>query len=342
MDIKKNSMKKTLQLISTGLVGLLTFLCLSCSGSSMDWISVSGNSFVNESGETVIFKGVNIRDPHNLAEEGHWTKAHFQEAQNWGANVIRLPIHPSAWRERGEDAYLELVDQAVTWANELGLYLILDWHSIGNLKDEKYQHKMYVTTLEETEAFWNTVSARYAHEPAVVMYELFNEPTVSGEQFGSCSWEEWKAINESLIKTVRANHPRSVIGVAGFNWAYDLTPVKEHPIDAEGIAYISHPYPMKREVPWEPQWEADWGYVAETYPVFLTEIGFALAEEKGVHIPVFGDEVYGKALDAFTKERGISWVVWCFDPDWSPFMFSDWNYTPTRQGAFYKKVMSGE
>ncbi len=335
-------MKKTLQPFARGFIALITFVSISCSSSSMDWISISGNSFVNEAGETVIFKGVNIRDPHNLAEEGHWTRAHFQEAQNWGANVIRLPIHPAAWRERGEDAYLELLDQAVSWANELGLYLILDWHSIGNLKQEKYQNEMYITTLAETDAFWNTVSARYANEPAVLMYELFNEPTVSGEQFGDCSWAEWKAINESLIKTIRTNHPKSIIGVAGFNWAYDLTPIKNDPVDAEGIAYISHPYPMKREAPWEPQWQADWGYVAETYPVILTEIGFALPEEKGVHIPVFGDEVYGNALDAFTKERGISWVVWCFDPDWSPYMYTDWDYTPTRQGAFYKKVMGGE
>ena len=55
----------------------------------------------------------------------------------------------------------------MSWANELGLYLILDWHSIGNLKEEKFQNKMYITDMAETEAFWNTVSARYANEPAV-------------------------------------------------------------------------------------------------------------------------------------------------------------------------------
>lgn len=334
-------MKKALRQITLGLFILAAAFISSCNVASMDWISIDGNNFVNEAGETVVFKGVNIRDPHNLEEDGNWTLAHFQEAQNWGANVIRLPIHPVSWRERGEEAYLALLDQAVEWANELGLYLILDWHSIGNLKEEMYQHKMYITDMAETENFWNTVSARYAKEPAIFLYELFNEPTVSGERFGDCSWEDWKAINESLIKIIRANHSKSLIAVAGFNWAYDLTPIKDQPIDAEGIAYISHPYPMKREAPWEDQWQSDWGYVAEKYPVILTEIGFALPHEEGHHIPVIGDETYGEALDAFTKERGISWVVWCFDPDWSPFMFTDWDYTPTRQGAFYKKVLSG-
>ena len=307
----------------------------------LEWVSIKGNSFVNESGETMIFQGVNIRDPHNLEEEGHWTRSHFAEAKAWGANVIRLPIHPPSWRTRGVEGYLALIDQAVEWAAELGLYLILDWHSIGNLKMELFQHEMYITSVEETTEFWSIVAERYADEPVILMYELYNEPTISGENFGDMSWEEWKVINEDLIKVIRDIHPRSLIGVAGFNWAYDLTPIGESPIEAGGIAYISHPYPEKREAPWEEKWEADWGFVAERYPVFLTEIGFALPEEEGVHIPVHGDETYGQALVDYTEAKKISWVVWCFDPDWSPYMFTDWDYTPTRQGAFFKKVMSG-
>jgi endoglucanase len=229
----------------------------------------------------------------------------------------------------------------VEWAGQLDLYLILDWHSIGNLKEEKFHNNGYITTMEETLAFWKAVSARYRDEPAVALYELYNEP-VSGDRFGECSWEQWKAVNETLIGEIRGNHPRSVIAVAGFNWAYDLQPVKDRPIDAEGITYVSHPYPQKREAPWEEQWEADWGFVAAAYPVILTEIGFATAGEKGVHLPVEGDESYGRALVDFAAERGISWVVWCFDPDWAPFMFTDWDYTPTRQGTFFREVMTGE
>jgi aryl-phospho-beta-D-glucosidase BglC (GH1 family) len=324
-------------------LGLTLLLLPSCEADnpSLSWISIDGNHFVDDSGATVTFQGVNIRDPHNLEEEGHWTRSHFQEARDWGANVIRLPIHPPSWRTRGEEGYLALIDQAVEWAGELELYLILDWHSIGNLKMELFQHDMYITSVEETTAFWDAVSRRYADEPVILMYELFNEPTVSGDHFGDMSWEEWKAINEELIAVIRNNHPGSLIGVAGFNWAYDLTPIASAPVDAPGIVYISHPYPEKREAPWEEQWQADWGYVAEKYPVFLTEVGFALPGEKGAHIPVKGDETYGKALVEFTRERGISWVVWCFDPDWPPHMFTDWDYTPTRQGTFFKKVMTG-
>ncbi len=153
---------------------LILFLLPSCEqeNASMGWISIEGNHFVDDRGATMIFQGVNIRDPHNLEEEGHWTSSHFQEAKAWGANVIRLPIHPPSWRARGEEGYMVLIDQAVEWARELELYLILDWHSIGNLKMEMFQHEMYITSVEETTAFWNAVSLRYANEPVVLMYEL--------------------------------------------------------------------------------------------------------------------------------------------------------------------------
>ncbi len=308
---------------------------------SPQWIQVDGKNFVNESGETVIFQGVNIRDPHDLERDGKWEKKHFEEAKNWGSNVIRLPIHPAAWRERGPEDYIKLLDQAVVWAKELDLYLILDWHSIGNLYEERYQRESYKTTKEETYEFWRLMSSTYADEPVIAMYELYNEPTISGERFGTMTWEQWKGMNLEMIETIRKNHPKAVILVAGFNWAYDLMPVKDDPIDLPNIAYVSHPYPEKRKQPWEPQWEEDWGFVADKYPVILTEIGFALPEEKGVHIPVHGDEVYGQTLVDYTASKGISWVVWCFDPRWAPFMFTDWDYSPTRQGAFFKKVMTG-
>jgi hypothetical protein len=57
---------------------------------------------------------------------------------------------------------------------------------------------------------------------------------------------------------------------------------------------------------------------------------------------VNGDETYGKALVEYARELGVSWVVWCFDPDWPALMFTDWDYTPTRQGIFFRKVMTGD
>jgi endoglucanase len=318
---------------------VIGFAALHAQKIELSRISVKGNQFITADGNTIIFRGLNTSDPDKLQRDGHWNREYFEEMKRWGANLVRFPVHPTAWRKYAPADYMALLDQGIQWATELELYIIIDWHSIGNLKSELFQSPGYETTRKETFEFWRTMARRYKDNTTVAFFELFNEPTVFNGQLGICSWPEWKAINEEIITIIRAQGAKTIPLVAGFNWAYDLTPVANEPIHAEGIAYVSHPYPMKRDKPWEEKWTADWGFVAEKYPLLLTEIGFCGADDKGAHIPVISDESYGDAITKYCAERGISYVVWVFDPNWSPMLFSDWKFTPTRQGRYFKKVM---
>ena len=306
----------------------------------LERVSVKGNSFVNESGDTVIFRGFSSSDPDKLEKQGYWTQSYFEEMKSWGANLVRFPIHPTAWNRRGKEAYMKLLDQGIEWAGALGMYVIIDWHSIGNLRTEMYQHEMYNTTQKETFDFWRTIGRKYGKNTTVAFYELYNEPTTFNNQLGTLKWPDWKALNEEMITIVRANGGEGIPLVAGFNWAYDLTPVNNDPIEAEGIAYVSHPYPQKRSKPWENKWTFDWGFVKEKYPVILTEIGFSGPEDPGAHIPVISDESYGDAITSYSDERGISYAVWVFDMEWAPRLYEDENYTPSRHGRYFKKKMT--
>jgi hypothetical protein len=212
----------------------------------------------------------------------------------------------------------------------------MDWHSIGNLKEERFTAPYYNTTKAETFKFWRTVAQHYRNEPTVALYELYNEPTVTAPGVGDCSWTEWKQLQEQIIDTVRTYNPNAVCLCAGFDWAYDLTPVAQEPIDRPNIAYVCHPYPMKSPEPWAENWEKAFGYVADTYPVICTEIGFCLENEPGAHIPVISTEAYGEQITGYLDSKGISYTIWCFDTRWAPNLISDWNYTPTTQGRFFK------
>lgn len=307
--------------------------------SKLSRIIVEGNKFVTEDGSPMVFRGLNVSDPDKLENEGKWNERHFEEIKHWGANLVRFPVHPKAWRAKGKEGYLELLDKGIAMAEAQGLYVIIDWHSIGNLKDEKFQRDIYETTMEETVEFWELMAKRYRGNNTVAFFELFNEPTVMNGQLGDCTWEEWRDMMEEIITIIRDNGGSAIPLVAGFNWAYDLKEAGQNPIRAEGIGYVSHPYPQKRDKPWEDKWTDDWGFMAEKYPLILTEIGFCGPDDKGAHVPVISDESYGEAITQYADERGISYVLWVFDPDWSPMLFSDWDYTPTRQGRYFKKVM---
>ena len=304
----------------------------------MDFIRVDGNRFVNEAGETMVFRGLSIADPDKVEKNGHWSKAHFAVIKSWGANLVRVPVHPTALRQRGLAAYLQLLDEAIDWCSELGMYVIIDWHSIGNLQMELFQHDIYNTTQRETLYFWKTIAARYRGVPTVAFYEIYNEPTDFNGTLGSCSWAEWKAIVEDIIDIIYA-HDRQVIPlVAGFNWAYDLREVNYQPIAREGVAYVTHPYPGKCLPPREVHWEEHFGFLADRFPIVATEMGFY--DEGEEHL--IDDGTYPEAIINFLGEKGISWCAWVFDPNWVPQMIRNYEYEPTRQGAFFREVMLRE
>ncbi|MBR5403752.1 MAG: glycoside hydrolase family 5 protein [Bacteroidales bacterium] len=322
---------------------LFYIICLFLVACSSDgaWVRVEGNKFLDPSGNEIVFRGLCFSDPVKLIHQGQWTERYFEEAASWGANVVRFAVHPGNINSYGWEETFQAMDQGIEWARKYGLYVIMDWHSIGNLKEEKFTRPSYNTTWEETLRFWSTVSARYKNEPVVALYELFNEPTVSEPELGGCTWTEWKGMLEQIIDVIRSNNPHAVCLCAGFNWAYDLTPVAQEPVDRPNVAYVSHPYPMKREQPWEDKWEEDFGFVADTYPVICTEIGYCLSDEPGAHIPVISTDVYGEHITQYFEKKGISFTVWCFDPHWGPMLIRDWYFTPTTQGRFFKAYLQG-
>jgi hypothetical protein len=330
-------MKKLLLLMHFFIYALLA-LFFSQNLYAHDWIKVKGNKFIDPQGKEIIFRGLCFSDPGKLARENHWDDNYFSEAKNWGANIVRFAIHPATVRDTGWDEYFKILDRGVDLAKKFGLYVIMDWHSIGNLKEDKYTNKGYITTKSETFRFWTAIAERYKNEPVVAMYELFNEPTIGGER-GECSWPEWKILMHSLIDAIRVINPNALCLVAGFDWAYDLKQVKDDPFDRENIAYVSHPYPQKRNEPWPAKWDEDFGFVAKKYPLICTELGYALKDERGAHIPVISDDHYGEEITKYFDERGISFTIWCFDPQWAPMLFKDWNYTPTTQGRFFKNYL---
>jgi endoglucanase len=298
-------------------------------------IRVSGNRFVNAAGDTILFRGLSISDPDKLEAQGHWNRAHFEKVRDLGALLVRIPVHPVAWRGRTPAKYLALLDQAVDWCAELGMYVDIDWHSIGNLRMELFQNPMYETTKKETFDFWRAIARHFKGNNTVAFYELFNEPTLWSGQLGSMTWSEWKKLNEEMIGLIRAVDDETIPLVAGLDWAYDLTPILIEPVAAERIGYVTHPYANKRPRPWEPKWEENFGFAAARYPILATEFGFMT--EKGK--PVAKDD-YANCIIRYLEGKGIGWLAWVYDADWGPKMLQSWDtYELTGFGEFIRQAM---
>src|SRR5512141_1516891 len=106
---------------------LLSSLSLMLLGSTalaqLSRISVQGNHFVTAEGQTIVFHGLATSDPDKLDRNGQWKPDYFKAAKSWGANLIRFPVHPAAWRIHGKKDYLKLLDKGVAMAKEQSLYV---------------------------------------------------------------------------------------------------------------------------------------------------------------------------------------------------------------------------
>lgn len=306
-------------------------------------LHVEGNRFVDSEGNERVLRGISISDPWHLLEQEQWNRRYFEELARWGTEVVRVPVHPAWMRDMGMEAYFELLDQSVQWCTDFGMYVIIDWHAIGNPVTGVPHHPRYLTTKEETFYFWHLMARRYKGNPVVAFFELYNEPTSRGGQFGRLDWVAYREFIEDLIYMIYRIDDSKIPLVGGLNWAYDLTDVRNDPVRYEGVAYVTHPYPQKRPAPWIEDWEDDWGYVADRYPVFATEFGFMGPDDPGAHRPTIGTEVYGNTLLDYFESKGISWTAWAFDPNWPPQLIKDWDFSPTEFGSLIRsRLLDGK
>ncbi len=120
----------------SGVLALLSLLwvvaCQSESKPDKGYLSVDGNRIVDEEGRTVILNGINYvtKDPHKYYDNVNDDRL-FRKFRSWGINCVRFGL---SWRGvepepgRINEKYLREVDKRVKWAEENGIWLILDMH----------------------------------------------------------------------------------------------------------------------------------------------------------------------------------------------------------------------
>jgi hypothetical protein len=303
------------------------------------FLRVQGNHIVDMNDKTVILKGLNTTYISVLKQEGHWNEDYFNQMSLWGAKLIRLAVNPGSYRASGKESTLLDIDQAVVWAKKYDMYIMIDWHCIGNPVSGVFQYPEDGTTKAEMKEFWGAVAQRYKKEPCVAFYEIFNEAaSMSYAGGGSLSWDTWKNFCDEVIDAIYAENPNAIPVVGGLDWSYNFRDAAGSPMRNKGVAFAAHPYPGHAAQPWEQNWENDFGFMADKYPVILTEFGY---DPNDIILPSVykADDDYGRRILAFAASHGMSWTAFVFynGAGWPMHLFIDWaTYAPTTAGAFFK------
>jgi len=293
-------------------------------------LQVAGNQIKDEDGQVVVLKGVMIPDPAVLKDRGYLDRDLFTGIQATHANVIRIPVHPDKW-VKDADYLWRYLDPIVQWAGELDMYVVIDWHYIGNIATGAGEQMPDIETSPKdlSVEFWQLAANYFQHTPNVI-FEVFNEPE-------SIEAEVWRGSAAEIVQLIREQGARQVIIVGGIDFGRDLSWVIESPIPGENIAYASHIYPIHSSDEWD-----DWfGGVAKIYPVLITEWGFMDENRSAGPQYLAGDEMtYGKPLLEYLDNRGIGWIACWYDDHWVPTMFTENRKGYTRNGDFILRKLN--
>lgn len=146
-----------------------------------------------------------------------FTKKDFENIKSLGCDVIRLPINlhfmtGGAPEYNLNPLFLEFLDQAVTWAEELDLYIILDNHTFDPIAPT--DPKIEKTLLK----VWPQMAEHFKDRSTYVLYEVLNEP----HGIDSAKWAKVQGKVIEAIRAVDSIHT-IVVGAANYNNYRDMT-----------------------------------------------------------------------------------------------------------------------
>jgi len=310
--------------------------------SDLPRLQIVGNKIVNADGEVVILRGLGTQQIINLAITDFdvpWNEDLFRTIHEWGATVVRVLVTPVLFFEN-EERGLEVLDQAIEWAGKNDLYVIINFQAMGFPPTGYSSHpssNVEVTTAAETIRFWQIVSARYAGNDQIAIYEIINEAS-SHPWNGSTYLEDWltlKDFSELLIDLIRENDPDTIVLVSGLKWASDLSYVLDHPIQRSNVAYAMHLYPSTAL-----NWDLAFGDMARVHPVLLSETSFGIDiedESNWLNEKDYpGDQPFRIALMSYVEEHGLSWIAVSFSSSWYPQLLENTFFVPSEVGEFFR------
>lgn len=160
-------------------------------------------------------RGINIGNALDAPRPGEWgvdiEEALFNVTHEVGFNAVRIPVRFSAHTGPGpeyeiNEAFFDLVDQAITWGLEKHTVVILDLHHFDEIKHNPHQE------LDHFYAIWSQVSKRYQAAPLSLYFELLNEPSHNLDS------ETWNEMIKTGVQIIRRTNPIRKIIIGGINY----------------------------------------------------------------------------------------------------------------------------
>lgn len=184
--------------------------------------------------------------------DGYVTQVDIRLLKSLGFNSVRPAIdyrmlspeaHHEVWLEEG----FERIDRLVEWCREAGLWVILDMHGApGGQTGENIDNGWGYPWLFRSERsqqraveVWSKLAERYRNEPAVLGYELLNEPIPNFDTYRELD-SKLEPLYKRMTAAIREVDSNHIIILGGAQWNTDFS-VFGKPFD-DKLVYAFHRY----------------------------------------------------------------------------------------------------
>ena len=186
--------------------------------------------------------------------DNYITQADIRFIKQSGFNSVRIPFNYRLFVTDGTVPRLdgpgyELLDRVVSWCRSEGLYVILDMHAApggqtGDNIDYSFAYPFLFESAESQELtvnLWAKIATRYRNEPAVIGYDLLNEPIA--HYFDTASLNpKLEPLYRRIVSGIREVDRNHIIFLGGAQWDSNFK-VFGSPFDPK-LAYTFHKYWM--------------------------------------------------------------------------------------------------
>ena len=163
-----------------------------------------------------------------------------------GFNTIRVPLHYSLFESDDADGF-KLLDRLIAWCRAEDLYVILDLHAApggqtgANIDDSAGYPWLYQSPQEQEHliAVWRRLGTHYRDEPAVLGYDLLNEPIPHFPKLAPLN-PSLEPVYKKVAAEIRKIGDHHILFLGGAQWDSNFS-VFGKPFDAN-IAYTFHKY----------------------------------------------------------------------------------------------------
>jgi endoglucanase len=172
-----------------------------------------------------------------------------------GFNSVRVPFSyrllvSDATPIRLEGDGYRLFDDVIAWCKKQNLYVILDMHGApggqtGDNIDDSWGYPFLFESAESqglTVNIWRKIAARYRNEPAVIGYDLLNEPIAHYFDASNLN-PKLEPLYRKIVAAIRDVDKNHLIFLGGAQWDTNFK-VFGPPFDAK-LVYTFHKYWME-------------------------------------------------------------------------------------------------